>query len=61
MNSAAHSLFLQLHSVSHPQLLIRAVVQCRKGGMIRQWYPAPGLGGETLLGKFLTPGLGQVR
>lgn len=44
MNSAAYSLFLLLHSALPPQLLIWAAVQRRKGGTIRQWHPALGLG-----------------
>ena len=65
MNSAAYSLFLLLHSALHPQLLIWALVQHRKGGMImiRQWYPVLGLGRDSPAGKapYLGPKQGQVR
>lgn len=65
MNSAAYSLFLLFHSAFHPQLLIWALVQHRKGGMImmRQWYPALGLGRESPAGEApdLRPKHGQVK
>lgn len=63
MNSAAYSLFLLLHSALCPQLLIWALVQSRKGGRIRQWYPALGLGRESPAGETpdLEPRQGKTR